>query len=73
MSTNSSPNDVVVLTDEPAGAAQTTPEPPRPAPPTPAGEDGATTPGGPTMVLLFTAGFITYKVWRFRRRRANRR
>lgn len=72
MSTNSSPNDVAVLTGEPAGAAQT-PQPPRPAPPTPAGEDGATTPGGPTMVLLFTAGFVTYKVWRFRRRRANRR
>ena len=72
MSTNSSPNDVVVHTDEPAGAAQT-PEPPRTAPPTPAGEDGATTPGGPPMVLLFTAGFVTYKVWRFRRRRANRR
>ncbi|MEH3132703.1 MAG: hypothetical protein PGN27_22330 [Mycolicibacterium neoaurum] len=49
-------------------------EPPKPrAPATPAGEDGATTPGGPVMVLVGVSAFITYKVWRYRRRRAHRR
>ncbi|MGW0157741.1 hypothetical protein ACWDUN_00310 [Mycobacterium sp. NPDC003323] len=67
MSTDSSAVDGVALADSPEAPLQ-----PRPLGPTPAGEDGATTAGGPTMVLLFTAGFITYKVWRFRRRRRSK-
>lgn len=69
MSTDSSPREGIALADVPADVPQA-PELPRPLPPTPPGEDGATTPGGPTMVLVFTALFVTYKVWRRRRRRA---
>lgn len=67
MSNNSSPGEGVALVDPPE-----VPAPPARRPPTPAGEDGATTPGGPTMVLLGLTAFITYKVWRHRRRRAGR-
>ncbi len=69
MSTESPPSAAVEISDDPA------PNPPRrakPLPPPHTGEDGATTAGGPNMVLLLVSGFIAYKVWRFRRRRASR-
>lgn len=67
MSPESPPRADVEITDAPA------PNPPhraRSLPPPHTGEDGATTAGG--MVLFLISAFITYKVWRFRRRRAGR-
>ncbi|MGH3581029.1 MAG: hypothetical protein ACRDUB_05550 [Mycobacterium sp.] len=42
---------------------------PPPARHIPSPDDGATTPGGPTMVLLGTGIYVAVKVWRYRRRR----
>lgn len=39
-------------------------------PPVYTGEDGATTAGGPNMILLLLTGYLAVKVWRYRRRRA---
>ena len=70
MSTDSSVSDAVENTD---GEFAATPQArPRRVPPVHTGEDGATTPGGPNMILLLLSGFIAFKVWRYRRRRASR-
>ncbi|CAN5207226.1 hypothetical protein BH11ACT6_BH11ACT6_03590 [soil metagenome] len=65
-----------VSSDAPAASTETLvapdTEPSVPVAPVPAGEpgdDGATTPGGPTMVLLLTGGFLLVSWLRRRRRR----
>ena len=69
MTIDSSANEAVEIVDEPALHAADNLQPPRHVP---SPDDGATTPGGPIMVLIGTTIYVTYKVWRFRRRRARR-
>ncbi|MCV7358948.1 hypothetical protein [Mycolicibacterium fluoranthenivorans] len=47
----------------------TEPEDAAPTKHVPSPDDGATTPGGPTMVLIGTGIYLAVKVWRYRRRR----
>lgn len=68
MSTDGSASDAATAVEE---LTLTEPEDPQPPSPKhiPSSEDGATTPGGPTMVLLGTGIYLAVKVWRYRRRR----
>jgi hypothetical protein len=70
--------DTSVSSDAPVAATETLTDPdtavsdPKPARPAgEPGEDGATTPGGPTMVLILTGSFVLIS-WLRRRRRKRR-
>lgn len=66
MSMDSSAGDAATVVEEPA---LTEPDDATLPKYIPSPDDGATTPGGPTMVLLGTSIYIAVKVWRYRRRR----
>jgi hypothetical protein len=68
MSMNGSASDAATAIEELTLTEPDDPQPPAPRH-IPSSEDGATTPGGPTMVLIGTGIFVAVKVWRFRRRR----
>ena len=67
--------DTSVSSDAPAAFTETLAAPatestdPVARPASEPGDDGATTPGGPTMVLLLTGGFLLVSWLRRRRRR----
>lgn len=69
MSMDGSTNDAVTAVEEPTLIEPSDPQPPTPPRHIPSSDDGATTPGGPTMVLLGTTIYVAFKVWRYRRRR----
>ena len=66
MSMDSSASDAATAVEE---LTLTEPDDATPPKHIPSPDDGATTPGGPTMVLLGTSIYIAVKVWRHRRRR----
>ncbi|MHA3022931.1 hypothetical protein ACXPWS_22065 [Mycobacterium sp. BMJ-28] len=66
MSMHSSASDAGTAVEE---LTLTEPDAPEPSAHIPSRDDGATTPGGPTMVLLGTGIYLAVKVWRYRRRR----
>jgi hypothetical protein len=69
MSMDGSAGDAATAVEE---LTLTEPDDPQPSKHVPSPDDGATTPGGPTMVLLGTGIYIVVKVWRYRRRRRQR-
>ncbi|WP_139169875.1 hypothetical protein [Mycolicibacterium fluoranthenivorans] len=66
MTMDSSASDAATAIEE---LTLTEPEDAAPTKHVPSPDDGATTPGGPTMVLIGTGVYLAIKVWRYRRRR----